>query len=915
MLDDLQPKLDWLRSKLLGGLPAQLNPEQKLTLSVVAIVGGWDKKNSDDVEIVKKLLDSFSVSYDEFLKHIESIVQLESVPLELNVGRRTATDILKLVKQICHRLSDKHLDAFKECAIDVLKEIDPGLELLSAERYIAGAYGKTPKYSYTLRESIAESLATIGNIDNPAHCSSSKAKEITRSTIEEIFRNSGWKLWASLDNFLPVLAEAHPAEFIKSATNALKTTPCPFDKLFPQRDAGGITWGHYMTGLLWGLEKLAWHDEYIVQTVSVLGGLANRDLGGNHANKPIDSISTLLLPGYPQTQASISKRIECVNALQQKYPDIAWRVVLTLLSNQYQNSSGNSQPKWCNPLSENHQISVTNQEYWKQVEAYSNIAVEMANKKTERLAELASHLDNLTPEAFNKAIGALSQEKIVALEEDERLPVWNKLTDLVERHKGFSDTDRLFDEKDLTKINAVKDSLKPTSAQGMALRTFYDDHELYEEGSDLEAQIKSLGEKRIKLVRSIMDEGGIDGLISFVQKVKNPNALGQALAEIDDEQADHKIIPQMLLSESPHDRSFSHEYVYYKRSHQGWKWLEHVFSNEWSVKEKLALLRAVPADPYVWERLEAFLGEDQNQYWERVTIRPEHIDDLDLVIPKLLKAKQGIKAINCLYTKLRKGDKPDLNIVRQAFMMAVAEPQASSRMHAFRATELIKHLQSQDSFSEDALCEIECAYLPWLSKHGSEVKPKTLSKKLATNPEFFSKVIGIRYSSKNVDANSADYPEDTISKAKQLLYCWNHPPGFNDDGSFDGEKFSKWYQGVVQKCTNPKYLELAKFKIGQVFFYTPPDSDGFWTNKHVAKTLNRIDNVDLWRGFRSEIYNSLGVHQVDSTGKSEFALAQEWSKRADALDAEGMTNFATELRRVSGFYEHDAETTQSMCKQ
>lgn len=849
------------------------------------------------------------MDYNELLKSIRSIIQFENTPLKLVEGRWIVKDRLDLVNQISPRLFDVHLDTFKECAIEVLKEINPELELPPEERYAAVIHGKTPRYSRKLRESIAEFLAILGNIENPKNCSRDKAELTSCLTVREIFKDSDWRLWGSLNDLLPILAEANPRAFTYSVTRALQSEPCPFNELFSQEGVG-IAGRNYLTGLLWGLEKLAWHEDYVVLVTSVLGEIATHDPGGNWSNRAINSISTLLLPWHPQTNASIEKRIACIKSLQADFPDIAWKVVLTLLPNQHQTSSGNSKPTWINPLPDDYKVSVTHKDYWKQVNAYSNIAVEMAEGKIEYLTELVNHLDNLPQEIFDKAIESISQDTIIHLEESQQLPIWIALTDFVVKHRKYSDASWSLNEDYLAKIDTAIELLKPVTPHGIALRIFGDrDFNLYEKKSDFKEQRESLNEKRIELVKNILEEDGIDGIISFISLVKNPDALGQALGAVNIADADQKVIPQMFFSDSKNDIIFSNSYSCSRWFHQGCKWVENTFSDEWNTDQKLAFLFSIPDDPFIWNRLEVFLGEEQNLYWEGVDINPYAIDDISLVIPKLLEAKRGIKVIYCLDTKLRNGEEINLTVAKNALMTAVGESQALGGMDSYHITNLIKHLQSSDEFSEQDLFEVEWAYLSLLDRHGGEGEgePKTLYKRLSTTPNFYSEVISILYKSKKENVEPADVPETIISNSWKLLHNWNRPPGLNDDDSFDDKKFTKWYQDVLEICAQTGHTEIAKIKIGEVLFYTPPDPNGLWINQVVATTLNGIGSEDLLSGFGTEIYNSRGVHWLDPTGQPELDLAEEWLSKANDLDALGLARFSAKLRQTSESYKRDAE--------
>ena len=88
---------------------------------------------------------------------------------------------------------------------------------------------------------------------------------------------------------------------------------------------------NYMTGLLWALETLAWDPDLLSRVVLCLGGLAARDPGGNWANRPGNSLTTILLPWLPQTCAPIAKRVAALSALIAEHPDIGWKLLVSLL--------------------------------------------------------------------------------------------------------------------------------------------------------------------------------------------------------------------------------------------------------------------------------------------------------------------------------------------------------------------------------------------------------------------------------------------------------------------------------------------------------------------------------------------------------------------------------------------------------
>ena len=188
------------------------------------------------------------------------------------------------------------------------------------ERFAASIHGKVLKHSADLRQGMTETLALLGIYgDKLTNCSQHKPESIAALIVREIFERAEWQLWGSLNNLLPTLAEAAPGEFLSSIESALQQTPCPFDDLFAQ-EGNGISGQNYMTGLLWALESLAWSEEHLVRVAVILAELASHDPGGNWANRPANSLSTILLPWYPQTLAQIDKRITTIKAIRTDLP-------------------------------------------------------------------------------------------------------------------------------------------------------------------------------------------------------------------------------------------------------------------------------------------------------------------------------------------------------------------------------------------------------------------------------------------------------------------------------------------------------------------------------------------------------------------------------------------------------------------
>ena len=120
-----------------------------------------------------------------------------------------------------------------------------------------------------------------------------------------------------------------------------------------------------LTGLLWALETLAWDEEFLVRVSVILGELATHDPGEtNWANRPSNSLSTIFLPWFPQTLAPVEKRKVAIQTLEKEFSSVTWALLLNLLPNQHQTTTGSYKPVWRTVVPDDWGKNIPKQEYW-----------------------------------------------------------------------------------------------------------------------------------------------------------------------------------------------------------------------------------------------------------------------------------------------------------------------------------------------------------------------------------------------------------------------------------------------------------------------------------------------------------------------------------------------------------------------
>lgn len=890
------PKTDWAQ-----------HPDATY-LALAVLIGAWNEKSKCDIEAITQL---FGIGYDAWLQRAREILHHHDSPLSLKNGIWKVVNRADLWNLLGSRILDQNLDTFKSLAVTVLKEPDPVFELPADERYAASIHGKVLVYSQVLRKGIAEGLAILGSQpDACSNCSQRKAESICVLLIREILTDADWVLWGSLHSLLPILAEAAPGEFLDAVEKALCLKPCPFDELFSQ-EGNGIFGGNYLTGLLWALEGLAWDEQYLVRVCVALGELASHDHGGQWANRPSNSLTTILLPWLPQTLAPVDKRKVAVRTLLNEWPDIAWNLIIQLLPGQHQASSGSHTPNWRKTIPDDWEKGVTHQEYWQQASFYAELAVGAAGYDTARLSELIDHFDNLPKPAFDQLVEVLSSQPISELPEDQRLLLWDRLTKFTNKHWRFSDAKWALPDELITRIENVAEQLAPTNPFNLYQHLFTDrDFDLYEANGDWEEQRKRLDARRETAISEIFQQNGVEGVIRFSESVVSQGQVGHALGVIADTVIEKALLPHFLDTADNKHKALVSGFIWKRYHINGWEWCDNIGKSGWTPKQIGHFLACLPFTKEAWDRASQWLDENQGEYWFRTGANTYQADgDLAIAIEKLIEHGRPHSAINCL-DRMRHAEQP-INAEQcvRALLAALSSSEPTYAMDGYHIVELIKFLQSEPSVSQEDLFKVEWAYLPLLDRH-SGAAPKFLESRLASDPEFFCEVIQLIYRSKKEHQPSKELTEESkaiATNAWRLLHEWKTPPGSQEDEMFSEEHFNEWLQRAKNLCIESGHLEIALINIGEVLIHAPSDPDGLWIHRAVATALNDRYAEDMRNGFRTGTYNSRGVHWVDPTGKPEKELAEQFRRKAEDVENAGFQRFAVTLRGLAESYEREAE--------
>lgn len=875
-------------------------------LAVANLIGSWDESNKADIEVVTQII---SEDYSNWIADLRETLHVHDCPLSYKNGLWRFKDRLKSWQELGCRFFDNHLDTFKTVALEVLRIDDPSFELPSEERYAAAIHGKVLPHSGNIREGLSVTFALIGSqAASLTNCTQGKADAISALSVRELLVESDWIRWGSLNSLLPTLAEACPDEFLSAVEDAIDATPSPFDKLFEQEDTG-VFGRNYITGLLWALEGIAWEEKYLSRSTVALAEIASHDPGGNWANRPGNSLTDIFLPWMPHTLASGEKRQAALKIICAEQPEVAWKLLESLLPNQHSTTSGTHKPSWRNTIPEGWEKGVTNGEYWEQSRFCAELIVEQAGTDVVKLAALAGKYDHLPPPASDALRGKLLSENCLKLSEQERMPLWTALRKFTAHHRRFPDAEWSLGDESLLPIEEIASQLAPKSPTLLNKRLFSDaDAYLYEGDGGWQEEQEKLFQIRKAAIADILDEGGIPLVLEFASTVSNAHLVGGVLADMDKPEFDAELLPALLDKADQKLWSLVAAYAWRRRFMGNWQWFDDINKVSWEPKQIALLLCALPFEKHSWDRAAQLLGKNEDEYWQNTSANTYEADeDTEYALRKLLEFGRSNAVIDGLSRDLfkRKGINPDLACDALLSLAQAEEP--SRRIDSYHITEIIKALQENAATDQDKLFHVEWAYVSLLDRH-SDGSPITLENRLASDPNFFCELVQIIYRAEGVEPEEpSEHRRNIATNAYRLLSTWKIVPGTRAGGEFEPDAFTEWLTAMEEIVKASGHYDVAMIQLGDVLVNAPDGPDGLWIHPVIAEAMNSRARSSLRDGYSTGIYNSRGVHTVDPEAKPERALAEKYRQRADQVENAGYQRLATTLRGVADSYDRDAE--------
>ncbi|KYH31340.1 hypothetical protein [Neomoorella mulderi] len=878
------------------------------------LAGRWSEKKAED----KKIISQFAGKpYEAFSEKLLTWMHKSDSPV-LKIG-----EWWRLVSPIdawfalAPFITEADIQTFKKVALKVLGIINPALELEPQKRWLASIYGKEMPYSETLREGIAQTLVLIAVLgDDTGIPISTSAQTYVDHIVRELLHDADWKLWYSLSDVLPLIAEASPYSFLEAVEMSISQDDTPIMGMFSET-GDPISSSSAHPSLLWALEGLAWNPQLLGRVTLILGKLAKLDPGGKLSNRPINSLRDIFLLWFPQTYATLEQRLAAIDTLIEREPEIGWKLLVGLMPRYHDTCTPTHKTRW-RQFSEKTDVK-TITELLEGIKAITSRLLIHVGSNGHRWAEVLDNFSALPPEDRSNVIAKLlSTAKEIS---KGRLEVWNRIRSILSRHRSFPDADWALPEKELKEIEKAYSLVEPQNPIERYCWLFEHWPELPEgnERDDYKKLELIIAQRRLEAVKVIKSMGGLQGLIKLAEQTNNPLLVGTSLSEVGLKIEEEEILLSLLEGEDDKKVHFVQGYIHERALKEGINWInslvEKARSQEWQPNKIVNLFLAFPQYRVVWDLLETFNEAIQEAYWRHCTLWISGLPTEDKIyaINHLIRVKRNFTAIE--YSALFAKEIPAI-LIAQVLRKAATEASSddSQGLRSYHIEKLFNELDKSTEIKKEVIVQLEWLYLPILAGVTSTRPPKMLHRELTTNPEFFVEVLKYIYTPKNKDQEEEkeSIPEDLLRHranfAYELLHSWKTPPGSNSDGQIDYEKLKAWVVKARELCIKSDRREVGDYHIGQVLAYAKAEKDNIWPPEPVCKILDDIQSKDLDKGFSIAIYNKRGTvtKSLYEGGQQERELAGRFRLYASKW-AIRYPRTATILTKIAEDYENEAK--------
>ena len=897
------------------------------SLIPMTLVGAWHTGSKADREVLAALAGE---DYEEVEKSITDLLHRNDCPVWCVGGYRGVVSKIDALFAVSTWMTARDVTDFVDFAEYVLSEADPALDLPADQRWAAGLYGKLREHSDALRTGVCETLVMLsvhGNalfrdrfgIDIAANVAALVKRLLTPFTTDKL---------RSHESDLPGYAEAAPDQFLRLLEEDLASSgPVLHELLTPSR--AGVFDHPWRTGILWALERLAWHPRTFMRVVAILARLSQTTIDDNWANTPVGSLSAIFRAWIPQTAASLDDRIEALEALCERFPDVGWHICIQQFEGIQQVAFPNARPRWRNDAAAVG-YGVTHKEWGEFVREAIALAVSWPTHNSTTLGDLVERIDNMPDQEKSAVWDRIDSWSRMETDEKARAVLREKIRRMVLTRRGL-----LRGLEAGQRERAAQTCEKLASDDPIRCHAWlfayawveYSADELDEEHLDLEKREKQIHELRVKAMKEIWSARGIDGALALLEDCDERTVGRYAACCAADQEAASDIIRTCLSSEAgSHEKrdSFMEGFLCSVSEDTRYRAIL-ALAKTANADQSVRLFKSTPFRDPTWRLLDRQDKAVRHRYWGDVFPMMARFTESETteLIDRLLEAQRPRAAFFAVRSDWNKIETSRLKRLLAAVINVNSEPVGDFKIESWHLSAALDSLDGRPGVTVEEMAQLEFVCIDALdpanrAKRGNHGIPN-LERKIAGSPSFFVWLIALVY--KRSDGRQ-DPPELRVDDSRRLdalgtaafrtLRQVARTPGTDANGRIDVHALLQWVTEVRRLCTDYGRTEVGDDQVGQLLSRAPSEEDGLWLCRPVCEILETVASQSMADGFEVGVYNARGVvsRSLDEGGAQERELSAKYRAWAERL-AIDYPYVASVLERIAQGYDRDAQREDS----
>lgn len=866
--------------------PSWLDGIDKECLVILLLVGAWNSSSKGDIALIEELTKQ---PYEDFEDSLSHLVTLDDSPV-LNIGNVwKAKSPIELLYLIAPKLSKSKLIKFISLVKSVLSKPDPKLELPESERWMANIQGKVRDESGIIIKSLLNSLIKLKVFaeTSQVNISNDIVSNVDKLFFEVLF-NANEETWMSLSSYLPSIAEASPDIFMQCVEGSLSDSSQPIACLIKNTTASGFGNCCWYSGLLWGLETIAWSSSQLFRVTNILIDLDKIPNNSNWGNKPFTTLQSFYRPHWPQCLATVDQKVQILKAILEKDESFAWRFIFSLIPRGGSIGLNNSRPVWRDDDAGSE--SERNIYYPHYISWFVETVLKLAKGNPNRISELM--------DCYQLFDGEYKEDLVLLIEELSRFDDNGKeiILSRLRKHISFYQSDYIDDKDDY--LERIKSAYYNNQPQDIIIRyrwLFQSQWINLPEGErrDYKKSNELLDQYRLNAIEHIWEEHGASGIERLLMCVEDSWLVGNYTAR--HLQSNH-FNELMLLSFNLFIKN-SHQYqdpfldgvlshVAFTKQSSCLKAIKiQLHERKLTSKQQVSVVACLPPNMDVFTFIDSLGEEVAEEYWRNIHFSYRVGKDcIDFVLNNFILLKRYNSAFKLIENCLEKiPPKKVFEILRNLLR---ADEGSDTLPDGYWIDQAIKFISESGEISQHELAILEFAFLPIFSEP-SYVPPNLLNE-LLTSPQTFVELVCYVYPEEgkykqetNIESNG-----NATHNAFKVLHYGRGVPGLIENEGIDALVFNKWIQETRQIGRKMDREAMTDQSIGQWLSNCPEEEEGVWPCYPVCELLEKVDASEIREGFSIGVRNNRGVtyRAYNGGGDSERKLALKYREYADKLN-------------------------------